>query len=110
MYFENNNSSTSSNVVLVTGASGFLGQHIVKLLQEKDENVDEIRCFDLIKYENNLKHKENKQMKIIVGDICNQDQVKSAMSGVKWIINCAAVTDTNDKEEYQKVNVDGKLI
>ena len=106
MYFDNN--SSSKNVVLVTGASGFLGQHIVKLLQEKDEDVDEIRCFDLIKYENHLNHKEVKSMKIIVGDICNEDQVMQAVKNVKWIINCAAIIDTYNLDEYQKVNVDGK--
>lgn len=41
-------------IVLVTGASGFLGQHVVKLLQEKDSRVREIRCFDLKPYENKL--------------------------------------------------------
>src|SRR6218665_334572 len=39
-------------VVLVTGASGFLGQHIVKELQ--NENIDEIRAFDCRPYEQKL--------------------------------------------------------
>lgn len=38
------------NVILVTGGSGFLGQHIVKLLQEKCDEVTEIRVFDLKPY------------------------------------------------------------
>lgn len=41
-------------VVLVTGSSGFLGQHVVKLLQEHDKTVKEIRLFDIKPYENNL--------------------------------------------------------
>ena len=105
MFFDNNTST--KNIVLVTGSSGFLGQHVVKLLQEKDDNVDEIRCFDLIRYQNNLGHSEDKPMKVIVGDIRNEDQVMDAMKDVKWIINCAAITDTFDKEQYQTINVDG---
>ena len=39
------------NIVLVTGGSGFLGQHVIKELQEA-KDFDEIRVFDLHPYEN----------------------------------------------------------
>ena len=42
------------DIVMVTGGSGFLGQHIVKLLQEKADTVKEIRVFDIIPYVNKL--------------------------------------------------------
>jgi len=38
----------------VTGGAGFLGQHIVRLLQERASNVDEIRVFDTRPYRNKL--------------------------------------------------------
>lgn len=38
----------------MTGGSGFLGQHIVKHLQEFDNDVKEIRIIDLKPYANNL--------------------------------------------------------
>ncbi len=41
-------------VVLVTGGAGFLGQHVVKLLQERGENIKEIRVFDIKPYEDKL--------------------------------------------------------
>lgn len=44
----------NKQVVLVTGSSGFVGQHVVKLLQEKDQHVREIRCLDLKPYQNIL--------------------------------------------------------
>lgn len=47
-------SDSVKQTILVTGASGFLGQHIVKLLQEQDRTVKEIRCLDLKAYRNNL--------------------------------------------------------
>ena len=39
--------STKSCVVLVTGGSGFLGQHVVGLLQTRVPHVTEIRVLDL---------------------------------------------------------------
>ena len=41
-------------VILVTGGAGFLGQHVVRLLQERAKNVDEIRVFDTRPYRNKL--------------------------------------------------------
>lgn len=40
--------------ILVTGGAGFLGQHIVKLLEENAKNVEEIRIFDSRSYRNSL--------------------------------------------------------
>lgn len=36
----------SGLVYLVTGGCGFLGQHLLKVLLEKEEKVKEIRLFD----------------------------------------------------------------
>lgn len=41
-------------VVLVTGGSGFLGQHVVKHLQLYGDNVKEIRVLDKVPYEQKL--------------------------------------------------------
>ncbi len=41
-------------VILVTGGAGFLGQHVVKLLQERGQNIKEIRVFDIFSYEDRM--------------------------------------------------------
>lgn len=46
--------SGRKRTVLVTGGSGFLGQHIVKHLEEGTKYVEEIRVFDTSPYKNNL--------------------------------------------------------
>lgn len=102
--------STNKDIVLVTGSSGFLGQHIVKLLQEKDDEVEEIRLFDNRPYKNNLGHEEKKPMKHIVGDIRNVQKLEEAFTGVTCVIHVAAAIDVNlfpDKDTLEYVNVTG---
>ena len=43
-------SEKEGQVALVTGGSGFLGQHIVKLLHERAPQIKEIRTFDVKPY------------------------------------------------------------
>ncbi|CAG2107143.1 unnamed protein product [Medioppia subpectinata] len=105
--------TSAKQVVLVTGASGCLGQHIVKLLQEKDDSVREIRCMDLKPYQNNLQHKTEKPMTIITADIRNERAVVRALEGVDCVIHCAALVDTSlwpDVKSMQNINVDGTQI
>ncbi|XP_023220647.1 3 beta-hydroxysteroid dehydrogenase/Delta 5--_4-isomerase type 3-like [Centruroides sculpturatus] len=103
-------SSVNKDIVLVTGSSGFLGQHIVKLLQEKDDEVEEIRLFDSRPYKNNLGHEEKKPMKHIIGDLRNMQKLEEALTGVTCVIHAAAVIDVSlfsDRELLEYVNVNG---
>ena len=45
---------SGKEVILVTGGAGFLGQHVVRALQEQAGNVGEIRVFDTRPYRNKL--------------------------------------------------------
>ena len=54
--------SQSSYIVLVTGGTGCLGQHLIGLLQTHATYVTEIRVLDLRPYENKLgKYTQMKQ-------------------------------------------------
>lgn len=55
-----------NEVVLVTGASGCLGHHVLKLLISSDNNVQEIRCLDLVEPEELMKKAiEEEQEKLV---------------------------------------------
>ncbi|XP_074601084.1 3 beta-hydroxysteroid dehydrogenase/Delta 5--_4-isomerase [Brevipalpus obovatus] len=109
-FFDNPSLSNNRCKVFVSGASGFLGQHIVKLLQEEDDTVESIVCFDLKPYHNNLGHNTDKPMKFIGGDIKDYRLLVRALEGIDCVIHCAAKVsyelDCNDGEIFT-VNVDG---
>ncbi|KAF6197402.1 hypothetical protein GE061_020240, partial [Apolygus lucorum] len=39
-----------SAVILITGGSGFLGQHLIRAINERGEGIKEIRVLDLVPY------------------------------------------------------------
>lgn len=100
-------------VIVVTGSSGCLGQHIVKLLQEKDDGVTEIRLLDRRPYENKLGHKCDKPMKKYVGDVRDTSIVHQVLAGADCVIHAAALIDIGlfpDVREMKSINVDGTQV
>lgn len=101
---------STQDIVLITGSSGCLGQFIVKLLQERDDNVIEIRLYDKSPYENNLGHTEKKKMTEYIGDIRDKKMLMEAMENVNCVIHAAAVIDLrviSDVQSLKSNNVDG---
>ncbi|ELU09823.1 hypothetical protein CAPTEDRAFT_109619 [Capitella teleta] len=102
---------------MVTGSSGFLGQHVIRVLQEKTHGLKEIRAFDLKAYENNLGkaaqiicHTEYIPVKSCTGDIRNQDDVKRALRGVDAVVHSAGVISFGtfpDIDTMADVNING---
>ncbi|CRK96173.1 CLUMA_CG009602, isoform A [Clunio marinus] len=98
------------DVVLITGGSGFLGQHIVRLIEERDPTVKEIRIVDLRPYENRLRHSEHKKLVSILGDICDPASIEHAFEGVNCVFHCAAYINFQyppNFDELERVNVKG---
>lgn len=127
----------NGEIVLITGASGCLGYHLLKSLINYDEIVVEIRCLDskepgelmkkLIEEEQEkLKCKKGTRKKIswCIGDIRDINVVEKVVSvvdhdqpttrtGVDCVIHCAAKTDIwkptrdQDLDELESINVGG---
>ncbi|XP_062129759.1 3 beta-hydroxysteroid dehydrogenase/Delta 5--_4-isomerase [Drosophila sulfurigaster albostrigata] len=106
-------SNDGGDVVLVTGGSGFLGQHIIKLLleQRKELNIKEIRSLDIVPYKNNIGHEETKLLRTFEGDIGGDlESLHKVFAGVDSVFHCAALVDIAYPPNYaelERVNIKG---
>lgn len=95
-----------SSSVLVTGATGFLGSHLVRLLASGDVSVRALaRRPERVGGLGKLKGVE-----IFEGDILDPDAVEAAVTGVDEVYHCAAFVGFGGKAEVPRmmeVNVSG---
>lgn len=109
-------------VVVLTGASGCLGFHTLKLLLSRDENVSEVRCLDLVEPESCMKSaieeelsKREERVRVvwIQGDVRDINTTEHALKGADCVIHCAAkidiwtYSDDQDASELESINVGG---
>jgi dihydroflavonol-4-reductase len=88
--------------VLVTGANGFVGSHLVEGLLDKDYQV---RC--LVRKTSNLKWLSNLKVEYVYGDISIKDSLKDVVREVGIIVHSAGLTKAKNREEYFKANAEG---
>jgi len=101
------------NVVLVTGASGFIGSHIVANLLAKGWNVRAaLRAPEDIERVGHLKAlpiADGGELEIVKMDLFNQNEVDSAVEGCSDVIHAAAALYVG-KKDAQKDVVDPSVI
>lgn len=90
--------------VLVTGAAGFLGGHLVDMLVERGDEVRAmVRPIEDASHLRTLKHVE-----IVNGDLTDAESLKRAVKGVQRVYNVAAKTGPWGLEAvYKAINVWG---
>jgi nucleoside-diphosphate-sugar epimerase len=87
--------------VLVTGAAGFLGSHLVDALVAHGE-----RPRALVRPGEPAGPLADLGVEVHVGDIARQEVIETATNGVDEVIHCAALTGPwGPPEEYQATNV-----
>jgi nucleoside-diphosphate-sugar epimerase/predicted dehydrogenase len=77
---------TNRSRALVTGAGGFLGNHLVEELLKKNYIVR------VMTRKINRKWEENNKVEVLYGDIRDQQVLDKAAQGVDTIYHCAALT------------------
>ena len=90
--------------VLVTGAAGFLGSHLVDMLLERG---DEVRAM-VRPVENASRLRTLDGVEVVQGDLTDRDSLKRAVQGVQRVYHVAAKTGPWGLEkDYNAVNVWG---
>jgi NADH dehydrogenase len=89
--------------ILVTGASGFIGKHVVASLQTDPSQL--VTC--LVRKTSNLDGLDSKKLDFRDGDLTDRESVIKAMKGIAYVIHLGAAVGTESAEDNQKVNVEG---
>src|ERR1044072_810570 len=86
-------SSSSSNAVLVTGASGLVGTHLVQALIQKGIHVKAL-------YRKTIPQiSDIDKVKWVQGDVLDICSLEEAMENVKQVYHCAAIVAFNPKQK-----------
>jgi nucleoside-diphosphate-sugar epimerase len=89
--------------VLVTGATGFLGSHLVDLLIERGESVAA-----LVLPGESVERLVHADVDIRRGDMMDRSSLQAAVAGVDKVLHCAARTGPwGPRVEYERTNIQG---
>lgn len=85
--------------ILITGAAGFLGRYLVDLFTQEDHEL-----ITIVRRTSNRKHLEEKQVKLIEGDLHDPKVIETAARGVDVIVHAAAAL-RGSWDDFHAVNV-----
>jgi dihydroflavonol-4-reductase len=90
--------------VLVTGANGFTGSHLVKALVQRGDQVTA-----LVRKSSNLSRLADSPVQLVYGDIGDRPALTTAMKDVDWVFHVAAYVELGlvDAAKMEQVNVEG---
>src|SRR4030067_2593957 len=87
---------------LVTGATGFIGSHLVEELIKKGYSVT---C--LVRKTSRLRWIEGLEVNILYGDCEDGDSLKQIPHAIDYVFHLAGLTKARREEEFFCVNVKG---
>lgn len=97
--------------VLVTGGAGFMGSQLVRTLLEDGL---EVRVLDRLTYAGRREHLDGLPVELLVGDVCEPEDVRLALEGVDAVVHAAAESHVarslDAPGDFVRTNVDGTRV
>jgi nucleoside-diphosphate-sugar epimerase len=91
-----------ADLVLVTGANGFIGSHLVEALLARGYRV---RC--MVRSTSHLAFIQHLPVEWVYADIRDAEALHAAVQGVDAVCHCAALTRALDEETFLQANTRG---
>ena len=93
---------SAAPLAVVTGASGFVGSHIVDELLRHDARV---RC--ILRPGSSTQWLDGKPVEIIRLEEMDLDRLSEAVADATWIVHAAGITQARSAREFHEINVGG---
>lgn len=89
-------------LAVVTGASGFVGSHVVDALLRRGARV---RC--ILRQTSSRRWLEGKPVEIVVAGLDDAPALEAALAGAAWIVHAAGLTSARSAAAFHEANVGG---
>ncbi|CDW60095.1 3Beta HSD domain containing protein [Trichuris trichiura] len=105
----------AKDIVVITGGSGFLSQHLIREIQELwADKVDEIRVIDKKPFRKILNYNESIPVKEFIADIVEEDEIDEPLTGATIVFHTAARQFEfgmyGDRQKYMEDNFQGNVV
>ena len=91
----NETSIIDGSTILVTGATGFIGSHLVDALLKRGCKV---HC--VVRETSNLKWLDTSRVILHTGDLHQPETYQECLGEVNYVFHCAGITRANNRHEY----------
>ena len=93
-----------SSLTLVTGATGFVGNNVLRLLLDRGEAVRV-----LARETSDPRPLEGLGVEVVRGDVCDPEAVRRACEGATCVIHAAGYVQIgrSDLDRHRRINVEG---
>ena len=92
----------AGGLAVVTGASGFVGSHVVDELLRSGARV---RC--ILRASSSRRWLAEKPVEIVTAPLTDAAQLAGAVAGADWVVHAAGLTHARGPAEYHEANVKG---